>query len=48
MKMETNQIQKCCNSCERILPISAFSVDNRSKDGHRAYCQECEKLKKRM
>lgn len=44
--METNQIQKCCNSCERILPISAFSVDNRSKDGHRAYCLECEKLKK--
>lgn len=32
---------KCCSSCERELPLSAFSKRAASKDGLNAACREC-------
>jgi hypothetical protein len=34
--------EKCCPTCKRTLPGSAFYVNKRTKDGLQAYCKECQ------
>jgi hypothetical protein len=41
-KSPSNIDEKFCPSCNRVLPLSAFYVDDYTKDGLRTYCIECE------
>jgi hypothetical protein len=34
--------EKTCPSCNRVLPVSSFYLDDYTKDGLRSYCIECE------
>lgn len=34
---------KKCTICGKTLPLSAFYLNSRSKDGHQACCKECHK-----
>ena len=38
--MEEN-VTKVCSKCGRELPISDFSKNKKSKDGHHSYCKSC-------
>lgn len=40
--MEEN-VTKVCSKCGRELPISNFSKNKKSKDGHHSYCKDCHK-----
>jgi len=33
--------RKCCNKCERLLPVKEFSKDRRAKDGLQSWCRQC-------
>lgn len=33
--------RKCRGPCERVLPLSAFDIDNEANDGRQAYCPDC-------
>ena len=34
---------KVCFKCGRELPVSNFSKNKKSKDGHHSYCKDCHK-----
>ena len=36
-------MEKRCNKCKAIKPLSDFHKDNRSKDGHQSKCKDCKK-----
>ena len=36
---------KTCSKCKIEKPFEAFSKNKNSKDGHRTYCKECERLR---
>ena len=38
---EKQTATKRCKSCGQLLPIIAFKVDSRSKDGHCHICNAC-------
>lgn len=38
---------KKCTKCGRILPLDAFTVDSRRKDGRASTCKECDAARKR-
>lgn len=38
---------KKCTKCGRVLPLEAFTVDSRRKDGHASTCKECDAARKR-
>ena len=39
--VENTEVTKVCKSCGRQLPLSAFHLHNKSKDGHGNECKEC-------
>lgn len=41
--LTTQEEQKTCSSCGRLLPLSDFYKSARTKDGHENYCKECRK-----
>lgn len=40
---EEAKATKKCPKCGKTLPLSAFYLTSRSKDGHHAHCKECHK-----
>ena len=36
---------KVCKGCGRNLPLSAFALHDKSKDGHMSECKECRRRK---
>ena len=36
---------KVCKGCGRKLPLSAFALHDKSKDGHMSECKECRRRK---
>lgn len=40
-----NEPMKVCKGCGRNLPLSAFALHDKSKDGHMSECKECRRRK---
>lgn len=41
--LTTQEEQKTCSLCGRLLPLSDFYKNANTKDGHDPYCKECRK-----
>lgn len=41
----SDEPMKVCKGCGRKLPLSAFGLHERSKDGHMYLCKECRRRK---
>lgn len=44
--IKANKPTKVCTGCGRELPLSAFNLNNHSKDGHMGICKECRRRHK--
>lgn len=41
VKIEKPKTEKKCRKCQRLLPLSAFSIQKKVKDGRNSICKEC-------
>lgn len=47
VSMSATEKHKVCPRCGRTLPLSAFGIAPRSKDGRACWCKECRNLIRR-